>query len=214
MVIDHSASISIHLLLISLIKFWILRLFLIMVIIENSTKSQFGGANWKEYSKFEFSWLDTILNKNILKREEMLSLLGNFDIEFYQERRRKKPSLQEMGMVLLADIPKKDLLPLMKGFLVQSRPNLLTFEEASEIYNELLKLNLRNLAELYVNITQNKKLGAMISEYIIEGHHPAEFSKNDILDFVLEELYKMPKRLAKKRLEAYLGKKLNFPRKR
>jgi len=34
----------------------------------------FSGANWKDYSEFEFSWMELVLTKNILKREDLLFL--------------------------------------------------------------------------------------------------------------------------------------------
>lgn len=157
-------------------------------------KTQSKWTDWKEYSNFEFRWLEVVLNY-VLKKADVISLLRKHQIEFCLKNWEKKISQREMAMVLLCDVPKKELISNVKN-LIKKNPELISFEESQRIYTKLLKKDFKNLLNLYLDISQNSKIKDMLKD----KRYQKEFTKEDIIGFIIEEIYKMPKSLIKEKL--------------
>ena len=152
----------------------------------------FSGANWKDYSEFEFSWMELVLTKNILKREDLLFLLNKFGIKFLEKNWEESVSMEEMGNALINDVPKEKLWPEVVDVLNQRYPDKLNFEEAFEIWGKLGSYNASALLGIYKKIFTNKNIADFVSD-------EKNFENEDVLSeflksFIMEEFYKMPKK--------------------
>ena len=159
----------------------------------------FSGANWKDYSEFEFSWMELVLTKNILKREDLLFLLNKFGIKFLEKNWEESVSMEEMGNALINDVPKEKLWPEVVDVLNQRYPDKLNFEEAFEIWGKLGSYNASALLGIYKKIFTNKNIADFVSD-------EKNFENEDVLSeflksFIMEEFYKMPKKEVIKSLE-------------
>lgn len=152
----------------------------------------FSGANWKDYSEFEFSWMELVLTKNILKREDLLFLLNKFGIKFLEKNWEESVATEQMGNTLINDVPKEKLWPEVVDVLNQRYPDKLNFEEAFEIWGKLGGYNASVLLDIYKKISTNKNIADFVS-------NEKNFENEDVLSeflksFIMEEFYKMPKK--------------------
>jgi hypothetical protein len=166
-------------------------------------KIQFKGANWEAYTHFEFSWADILLEQNVLSREALIYLAKKFNLSFLKKNWEQTLSLKDIGIPLLCDVPKEKLLPALQEVLDKFHPDLLSFKEAQKIYEDLSRLDIKILAEFCKSISLNKDLVRIIDENL-EGNI-FDFRKEDILFFILESLYKIPKEIAKEKVNNLLN---------
>jgi hypothetical protein len=165
-------------------------------------KIQFNGADWGAYTHFEFSWADILLEQNTLSREALIYLAKKFNLSFPKKNWEQTLSSKDIGIPLLCDIPKENLLPALQEALDKFHPDLLSFKEAQKIYEDLSKLDIKILAEFCKSISFNKNLVKIIDEGL--GGINFDFRKEDILFFILENLYKIPKEIAKEKVNNLL----------
>jgi hypothetical protein len=165
-------------------------------------KNQFIGADWKEYTHFEFSWADILLEQNILSRKALIYLAKKFNLSFLDKNWEQTFSLKDIGMPILCDVPKEKLLPALQEVLDKFHPNLLSLEEARKIYEDLSKLDIKILVEFYKSVSFNEDVIKMLDENLKKNQF--EFKKEDILFFILESLYKIPKDIAKEKVNNLL----------
>ena len=152
----------------------------------------FSGANWKDYSEFEFSWMELVLTKNILKREDLLFLLNKFGIKFLEKNWEESVSMEEMGNALINDVPKRELWPEVTDVLSKKYADRLSFNEVHEIWGKLGSYNVSALLDIYKKISTNKNIADFVS-------NEKNFENEDVLSeflksFIMEEFYKMPKK--------------------
>lgn len=145
---------------------------------------EFTGADWKAYSDFEFKWVGAVLT-TLFSRENLLFLLDKLKIVFSENNWRETISTTEMGNVLTADIPRDELLPLVREIVKKSYPDHLSFEEAEQFYVTLLTLTTPLLHKLLFHFLSKKEIVEVIKK------SPKEFEdKKYLLGFFLEELYR------------------------
>lgn len=150
-------------------------------------KNLLQGSNWKEYSKFEFLWVETILTKGLLSRDEMLRLLDSYQIKITMDNWREQASLEDMGNILVNDVPKKDLLENVKSLILIKHPESLSFEEAKKVHEMLTSLRDRQiLRKLVLSTTKNQDL----KEALLRDTATSSFSEDRIIGLILEGLYK------------------------
>lgn len=99
---------------------------------------------YKEYSIFEYLWVDIFLNKGLLCREDLVKILKHFEINFVKKNWEETIALEEMGTALHGDVKKDTLLPFLQNYINQNYPKIFTFEEANKIYNALAQLKKRD----------------------------------------------------------------------
>jgi hypothetical protein len=110
--------------------------------------------------------------------------------------------LKDIGMPILCDVPKEKLLPALQEVLDKFHPNLLSLEEARKTYEDLSKLDIKILVEFYKYISFNEDVVKMLDENLRKNQF--DFKKEDILFFILESLYKIPKDIAKEKVNNLL----------
>jgi len=90
----------------------------------------FTGSDWSEYSRFEFKWTEILLTKEVIRKQDILKLLKHFEIDFGGDNCQETVSSQEIGNVLLNDIPKKELFPAVKTLFERKYALKLSFAES------------------------------------------------------------------------------------
>ena len=70
---------------------------------------------WSGYTEIEFRWLDVVLTKSVLSKEDMLELLAEFEIVFPEAHWQERITPSEIGNFLLASIERIDLLEKIKN---------------------------------------------------------------------------------------------------
>lgn len=164
---------------------------------------KFSGADWGAYNAFEFKWLEIVLTKHVITRKELLHLLQKFGITFSKKNWEIHTSDAEMGNALINDIPKDKLFSVVKT-LIQEHKDVLTFEEAYELYQSLLPLGIESLTKFYIDIAQNTGLKEIVIKLLNTEKTLNEFSKKDILFFILGELYIITKANARQKVNSFL----------
>jgi hypothetical protein len=171
-------------------------------------KKEYEGSNWKEYSSFEFHWLEILLTqsrvggRSIMSRQDILALLRKYNIRFSGENWEETVPQSEMGNVLINDIPKEKLLPSVQECLTSRYPEKLSFYEAHQIYSNLSSRSILELAQLYLKISQNEGLREMVEDSVLnKSRRVTELQKEDIIFFILEELYHFARSEVKKWIE-------------
>ena len=139
-----------------------------------------------KHQSFDNIWLEVILTKGVLKREDMLFLVDKFGIEFFQKNWRARLPLEEIRIVLLFDTSPKELVPLVQEILSKKYPYSLQYQECKKIYNFLKRLDINLLRKLGISIAPNKKL----KELLKENWYFQEINKEDLLFWLMESLYK------------------------
>lgn len=152
----------------------------------------FQGSDWKDYSDFEFRWIEIILTKNILKREDFLFLLKKFEIKFFEKNWENSISTEEMGNVLINDVPKKELWLEVSDILNKRYADKLNFDEAYKIWGELGNYNRNRLLNIYKEISTNKDVNDFLNDK--KFFENKESMNNFIKLFIIEEFYKIPKK--------------------
>lgn len=142
------------------------------------TKSPVSGADWGEYSKFEFKWLEIVTTKGILNRSELLTLLNSFGIRFITSGWENRTPIIDFGDVLLNDVPKAQLFPAVKTIIRERHPQCMTFEEAQEFVASLDLLSIELLKKLVIAVCQPEE------QFLIE--EAAGFQKADLPFLILE----------------------------
>jgi hypothetical protein len=159
----------------------------------------FHGSDWKDYSDFEFEWLEIILTKNIIKKEDILSLLKKFKIKFLEENWEDCVSTEEMGNVLINDVPKKELWLGVTDILSKKYADKLNFDEAYKIWGKLSNYSRDDLSKIYKEISKNKDSSDFVNDKNFSENE--EFVKGFLMSFIIEELCKISKKEAIKLLE-------------
>lgn len=169
-------------------------------------------VDWKDYSDFEFYWINTILRKNILSRSDLLLLLDKFEIVFLPKNWSRNFSTEEFGGVLLHHVPKKELWPLITELLETKYEGRITFEEASDIYYQLSQLNKTELLNLFRTVPAGKrdkipsKYGEVednIAALVKNKKREREVEPDWIIDPLFTRLCRMPKAEVYKLFGAY-----------
>jgi hypothetical protein len=142
---------------------------------------------------FKSIWLETILTGDVFDKEDIIALLERFQIRFSGKEWQRKIPAEEMGNVLITDIPSNKLTSAVNNLLLNKYPDKLSFNEAEKIYLKFRNYDLASLAKIYVSLSRNQKLKEVVGEYILQNRHPDEFNKGDIWRFLLIELYGVEK---------------------
>jgi len=135
------------------------------------TNEKINPVNFKEYSDFEFRWIETILTKT-LKKKDLFDLLKKFGIKFLEKSWKENISTKEIGNVLISDIPKKDLLLTAKDVMKNRYPDKISFENAEKIWEKLEILNIEELRKKFPeipNLNENKEISlSLILDFIYQ----------------------------------------------
>lgn len=158
----------------------------------------------KQRLDFESIWLETILTGSSIAKEDIVELLERFKIRFTDKDWQREISAEEMGNVLISDVETGVLVPAVADLLRRKYFDKLSFGEAELIFKKISKCELETLSRLYLNISANQKLKRVVDEYIFQRKHPDEFRKEDIMRYILTEIYRMNKEVAKAKLQGYL----------
>src|SRR5574343_383891 len=159
----------------------------------------FQGSDWKDYSDFEFRWMEIILTKDILKREDLLFLLKRFKIKFLEKNWENSIGTEEMGNVLINDVPKKELWLEVSGTLSKRYADKLNFNEAYKIWEKLGGYSRNDLLNTYKRISTDKNINNFVND---KNFLENEESTSDFLKlFIIEEIYKISKKEVIKYLE-------------
>lgn len=159
----------------------------------------FQGSDWKDYSDFEFKWIEIILTKDVLKREDLLFLLNKFGIKFSKKNWEDSVDTEEMGNVLINDVPKGELWSEVVDILSKRYADKLSFDEAYEIWERLDSYRAGDLLDIYKKISTNKNIDNFVSD---KRFFENEKVLSDFLKlFIIEELCKISKKEAIKSLE-------------
>lgn len=150
------------------------------------SSNRFQGAEWKDYSDFEFRWLEGVLTRGALTREDLLDLLRRFDIEFDVNGWEDMTDPSEMGNVLLNDVPKESLLSAVSEILRKRYPFAMTLEEAETFYRFLMTLDRQILKKVTIALSTNEPLSTMIQDPAKQGR----LADAQLATSILEELYK------------------------
>jgi len=154
----------------------------------DSNKNSYPNhMNLEKYSDFEFIWLETMLNR-IIKKSDIIYVFKKFEIEFTEKKYIEVARQEEIGNIIINDIKKEKLLPLIKDIIKEKYPYLLSFNKCKEIYNDLSKKDKSVLTKIYINISQNKNL----KELMKDQRFIKENREKDLIDFIIDELYKVP----------------------
>ena len=143
--------------------------------------------NKQEISKFIFEddWLEIILTKNVLNREDLLLLLlKKFNIKFFDKNWEESLPTKEMGRVLINDAPKDELLIAVKK-LLQNYSELLSFDESKKVFDVFRDLDSKLLYKIFLNISSNKGL----AELSKGRQSKNETNKDDLLFWLMQEFY-------------------------
>lgn len=135
-------------------------------------EATFQGANWEDYSEVEFAWLDDTLRGGGLPREDMQTLADKFGL------RLRTRSAEEIGDILINDIPKKKLLPAVTE-IVARYPYLYARDEYIRLFQSLVALPPVLLLKLFLRIG-DKRLSSVVKTT------PSEFKPRDIARFILK----------------------------
>jgi len=140
----------------------------------------------KREKGFESLWLELVLTKEVLRREDMVGLAHTFSIKFFGKNWEKTLPLHEIGRVLTFDVPIKTLLRSVKEVLARGMyNNFLSYEECKRIYDCLNKLDKRTLSKLYINIGSKKQFASLLKDKTTE----AEMDKSMLIFSLLQEVY-------------------------
>lgn len=123
--------------------------------IKNNSKA-FSGADWKAYNDFEFRFAEIVLTR-LLKRESLITIL---------REARMNPSSElwipltneEIGNIILNDVPKDVLWPCMAQELKRLYPDSFSYEEAKEFITKTASSNKDRLIEFYVKYGSDENL--------------------------------------------------------
>lgn len=162
-------------------------------------KNNKNMADWKDYSEFEFLWLEIMLTQNILKKEHLVYLLKKMKMEFTKKNWETKISRNALGLALLADVPKNELFPKIKN-IINNYPTKFSFKETEQIYNKLSIFDFQKLIKIYIEITKTENLQKKNSLPKAEEFNEEQDKKNDILRVILIKLIKIPKSKAKRKI--------------
>lgn len=135
---------------------------------------------------FDELWLEVVLTKGVLWRDDLTRLADAFGVEFSGKNWKQKLPAQEIGRVLLFDVPTNALLRSVKKTLAQERySDLLTYEECKTLHGCLSKLNRKTLIKFYARVGSKKRLSNLLKDKAVE----AEIDKNMLLFSFLQEFY-------------------------
>jgi hypothetical protein len=151
----------------------------------------FQGSDWKDYSDFEFKWLEIVLTKNIIKKEDILSLLKKFKIKFLEKNWEDCVRAEEMGNVLINDVPKKELWLEVTDILSKKYADKLNFDEAYKIWGELSNYSRDDLSKIYKEISTNKDSSDFVNDKNFSENE--ESAKEFLISFIIEEFCKISK---------------------
>lgn len=147
-------------------------------------KDSYIGSAWGEYTEFEFRWLETLLTKDILKKSTIVEICER--LRFQQvPKDMKNMSGAELGNVLLNDVAKSELLPVVISIVSEKYPEKPTFLEAQEVYASLSIVSKPALRKITLSLTKNSDLRLLL----VEDKEKDHFSKEMLLGLILKILY-------------------------
>ena len=160
----------------------------------------------KEYN-FDFEWLNMLFYKKALfKRKDIINLLKHFGIRITDDETNTSEDLSTI-LAVCSDVSEQELISLAKKLIKESYQNLPNYDEVFKIYQQLLKLDIKALANLYYELSSNESIKEIIKQYITEKQFSDEYIKNEILYFILDSLYQVPpKQLIKEEIINYIKK--------
>lgn len=165
----------------------------------------------KEYN-FDFEWLNMIFyKKSLFKRQDIINLLKHFGIGIVDDETNTTEDLSVI-LVVCSDIQEQELVILAKKLMKESYPNLPSYDDIFEIYQQLLNLDIEALAILYNELSNDEQIKEIIEHLLDDNKRNIkqfsdEYTKNEILYFILESLYKTPPRqLTKEGIINYIKK--------
>ena len=95
----------------------------------------------KEYN-FDFEWLNMIFyKKSLFKRQDIINLLKHFGIGIVDDETNTTEDLSVI-LVVCSDIQEQELVILAKKLMKESYPNLPSYDDIFEIYQQLLNLHI------------------------------------------------------------------------
>lgn len=151
---------------------------------------------------FDFTW-SQIVAHIVLSREEIFKLMNKLGVGVF-ESDKEKLSHKDLVVILFCADDDPEFVPSIREVVETNYPHLLTYEEAKQIYEYLNTLDLKTLANFFSEITTDEKLKS-ITKDIAQNDKESELESHDIIYWILEEFYKLPKeevyRLLKEKLQ-------------
>ena len=139
----------------------------------------FENHNWEE-----------IVLANALSKDELIRLIDHYGFKF-TDPRWTSFSQSEIArtFIVCPDFDKEhsDIKNSVEPYLVKN--DLLTYNEARQVYKALEVLDKEVLIKIYKSISKNQDLLKMVLD--VESRE--DFSKEDIVTHIFEELYDSPK---------------------
>lgn len=131
----------------------------------------------------EESYAEIILTK-IISKKDLLGLINQEGISFDSDFDVGKASQFDMGVILMNDIPTKDLLEKIEKLRTAKYPRTRTLAEASSFISNLEKYEESELVRIYLQAPFDSKIA-----HLLEGtlkNKTNQLTKNDLLYFFLE----------------------------
>ncbi len=141
--------------------------------------------SWMAYTETEYRWVEIILSKPVLQKEDYQNLLDEFNITPPDLDKSEDGSLDTIGALLLRLVRKERLLPRIAKLIEEKYPFYLSFDDVMEYYKKLVKLDPKLIRKIYLCLSQNK----LMKDFISVDKNLYHFTKNRLVFLVIEELY-------------------------
>ncbi len=141
----------------------------------------------KQRFDFDEKWLEILLTKNILNKKDISDIVHKFNINFTNNKQKGRLQTRDMGIVLMFDIKKNKLLPIIKKIVLNKYPHLISYKEAKKLFTFFETLNDNLLNKLCINIYPNEK----IRNFVTNKENKQKFDKEDLLFYLIEGIYKI-----------------------
>jgi hypothetical protein len=153
------------------------------------------GSNWKEYTDFEFKWLETLLEREgLLLPSDVRALADEFQIKFTEPLDTMNPV--QIGRVLLNDVPREKLLSTLQSLVLTEYSNMVSFSEANQIYRRVQTLHAPDIVGLLQQLPINPLAYSFVSGFPGDPIHLCGMDFLALVGLALEGFCRLPRAVA------------------